>query len=146
MQPGVTVVLATVWLVVYADVVGPTSLHPSRLTLDQYSPLAPQQRQHGLYRRIEAGLNWKDQNHDENQPFDLSIGSRRSISIGGMGTFGIRYNCDSVFLHIAPVVPLAEREMAVATLRRCRIVLVNMPVSDVTTNEMETRGNDALFG
>ncbi|CAK9833333.1 hypothetical protein ANTRET_LOCUS10035 [Anthophora retusa] len=81
MQPGVTVVLATIWLAAYVNVVGTASLHPSRLTLDQYTPLAPQQRQHGVYRRVEGQLDWKDQNPAENQPFDLSINPRRSISV-----------------------------------------------------------------
>ncbi|CAK9796988.1 Reticulocyte-binding protein homolog 2a [Anthophora quadrimaculata] len=81
MQPGVTVVLATIWLAAYVNVVGTASLHPSRLTLDQYTPLAPQQRQHGVYRRVEGQLDWKDQNPAENQPFDLSISPRRSISV-----------------------------------------------------------------
>ncbi|XP_053977743.1 golgin subfamily A member 6-like protein 22 isoform X1 [Hylaeus volcanicus] len=78
MQPGVTVVLATVWLTVYGNVVGTATLQPSRLTLDQYSPLAP--RRHGVYRKVEGQLDWKDQNPAENQPLDLSIGPRRSIS------------------------------------------------------------------
>ncbi|CAK9803755.1 hypothetical protein ANTPLA_LOCUS3806 [Anthophora plagiata] len=93
MQPGVTVVLATIWLAVYVNVVGTASLHPSRLTLDQYTPLAPQQRQHGVYRRVEGQLDWKDQNPAENQPFDLSISPRRSISVSATdgGTSGIRY-------------------------------------------------------
>nr|XP_034184994.1 trichohyalin-like isoform X2 [Osmia lignaria] len=50
MQPGVTVVLATVWL--YANVVGTASLNSSRFSLDQYSPLAPQ---HELYQRVPIG-------------------------------------------------------------------------------------------
>ncbi|XP_017754768.1 PREDICTED: trichohyalin-like [Eufriesea mexicana] len=86
MQPGVTVVLATVWLA--ACVVGTVSYHPSRLTLDQYSPLAPQPRQHEVYRRVEGQLDWKDQNPGENQPFDLSIGPRRSISTSATGLQG----------------------------------------------------------
>ncbi|XP_076633294.1 uncharacterized protein LOC143347725 [Colletes latitarsis] len=92
MQPGVTVVLATVWLVVYADVVGTANLYPSRLTFDQYSPLAP--HRHGVYRKVEGQLDWKDQNPAENQPLDLSIGPRRSISANTESPdhpFGVKY-------------------------------------------------------
>lgn len=63
MQPGVTVVLATVWLVVSVGVVGVATLHPTRLTLDQYSPLPPYH--HGVYRRVEGQLDWKDENPGE---------------------------------------------------------------------------------
>ncbi|XP_043586620.1 trichohyalin-like isoform X4 [Bombus pyrosoma] len=80
MQPGVTVVLATVWLAVYVNVVGTVSHYPSRLTLDQYTPLPPQYQQHEVYRRVEGQPDWKDQNPGENQSFDLSIGPRRLIS------------------------------------------------------------------
>ncbi|KOC63004.1 hypothetical protein WH47_02453 [Habropoda laboriosa] len=86
MQPGVTVVLATIWLALYANVVGTASLHPSRLTLDQYTPLATHHRQHGVYRRVEGQLDWKDQNPAENQPFDLSIVPRRSITTSATGS------------------------------------------------------------
>lgn len=88
MQPGVTVVLATVWLAVYAAVVGTSTLHPYRLALDQYSPLAP--RRHGVHRRVGGRPAWRDQNPAENQPLDLSIYPRRSITTG-TGTSGIRY-------------------------------------------------------
>lgn len=92
MQPGVTVVLATVWLAVYVNVVGTVSHYPSRLTLDQYTPLPPQYQQHQVYRRVEGQPNWKDQNPGENQSFDLSIGPRRLISTNTTnGTSGIRY-------------------------------------------------------
>ena len=80
MQPGVTVVLATVWLAVYAAVVGTSTLHPYRLALDQYSPLAP--RRHGVHRRVGGRPAWRDQNPAENQPLDLSIYPRRSITTG----------------------------------------------------------------
>ncbi|XP_076171973.1 uncharacterized protein LOC143148980 isoform X2 [Ptiloglossa arizonensis] len=93
MQPWVTVVLATVWLAVYVDVVGTATLHPSRLTLDQYSPLAP--HRHGVYRKFEDQLDWKDQNPAVNQPLDLSIGPRRSISSSNTESpkqsFGMKY-------------------------------------------------------
>ncbi|OAD58678.1 hypothetical protein WN48_10713 [Eufriesea mexicana] len=123
MQPGVTVVLATVWLA--ACVVGTVSYHPSRLTLDQYSPLAPQPRQHEVYRRVEGQLDWKDQNPGENQPFDLSIGPRRSISTSAT----------------------AGRNRPTTSTPGEYIVLVNMLVSDVTAPENQTpgSGNEVLL-
>ena len=93
MQPGVTVVLATVWLAVYAAVVGTSTLHPYRLAPDQYSPLAP--RRHGVHRRVGGRPAWRDQNPAENQPLDLSIYPRRSIATG---TESLEQSIDSKYL------------------------------------------------
>ncbi|CAD1473972.1 unnamed protein product [Heterotrigona itama] len=60
MQPGATVVLATVWLAVYANLVGTLRIN---FTADQYSPLAPQHQRHEVYRRAEGQPSeWKDPN------------------------------------------------------------------------------------
>ncbi|KAG7188066.1 hypothetical protein KM043_013230 [Ampulex compressa] len=77
MQPGVTVALATVWLVVYVGVVGAATLHRTHLTFDQYSPLPPEH--HGVYGEVGGQPDWKDQDLVERRPFDLSIGAQESI-------------------------------------------------------------------
>ncbi|XP_012061721.1 PREDICTED: trichohyalin-like [Atta cephalotes] len=74
MQPRVTVVLATVWLTVAVLVGGAVTL---RLSHDQYSPVSP--RRHARVQRDRAGV-WRDHDPVEDQPLDLWIGSRRSIS------------------------------------------------------------------
>ncbi|XP_076397831.1 uncharacterized protein LOC143266094 isoform X2 [Megachile rotundata] len=93
MQPGVTVVLATVWL--YANVVGTASLNSSRFSLDQYSPLAPH---HELYQRVGGQLDWKDQSPVGNQPFDLPIDPRRSSSASPWQSFESKYLDKDPFL------------------------------------------------
>ncbi|XP_018342581.1 PREDICTED: trichohyalin-like isoform X1 [Trachymyrmex septentrionalis] len=74
MQPRVTVVLATVWLTVAVLVGEAVTL---RLSHDQYSPVSP--RRHARVQRDRTGV-WKDHDPVEDQPLDLWIGSRRSIS------------------------------------------------------------------
>lgn len=78
MQPRVTVALATVWFTVAGLVGGTVTL---RLSDDQYSPASP-------YRYAELQQDqtrhWKAHGPAEDQPFDLWIGSRRSISAEGM--------------------------------------------------------------
>ncbi|XP_043515130.1 trichohyalin-like [Frieseomelitta varia] len=60
MQPGATVVLATVWLAVYANLVGTLRIN---FTADQYSPLAPQHQRHEVHRRAEGQPSaWEDPN------------------------------------------------------------------------------------
>ncbi|XP_017889614.1 trichohyalin [Ceratina calcarata] len=79
MQPGVTVVLATVWLVVYANAVGTATHRPSRLTLDQYSPSHRHHRRHGVYGGTEEDrLGWKDRNPVEDHQVHASIPQSRS--------------------------------------------------------------------
>ncbi|XP_071626184.1 uncharacterized protein [Temnothorax longispinosus] len=74
MQPRVTVALATVWLTVAVLIGGAVTL---RLSHDQYSPAPP--RRHAGIRRDYA-RDWRDHDPAEDQPLDLWIGSRRSIS------------------------------------------------------------------
>ena len=90
MQLGTTVVLATVWLAVYANLVGTLRIN---FTADQYSPLAPQHRRHEVYRRAEGQPSvWKDPNSGEYQldrpaKVDLSIKSAPYAALSS----GIRY-------------------------------------------------------
>ncbi|KAK9301949.1 hypothetical protein QLX08_005872 [Tetragonisca angustula] len=78
MQPGATVVLATVWLAVYANLVGTLRIN---FTADQYSPLAPQHRRHEVYRRAEGQPSvWKDPNsgsHGRSHESSHSLLARR---------------------------------------------------------------------
>ncbi|XP_012233327.1 golgin subfamily A member 6-like protein 24 [Linepithema humile] len=74
MQPRVTVALATVWLTVAGLVGGAVTL---RLSHDQYSPATP--RHNAGVQRDQTG-DWRDREPAEDQPLDLWIGSRRSIS------------------------------------------------------------------
>ncbi|XP_011879435.1 PREDICTED: trichohyalin-like [Vollenhovia emeryi] len=74
MQPRVTVALATVWLTVAVLIGGAVTL---RLSHDQYSPASP--RRHAGIQRDHTG-DWRDHDPAEDQPVDLRIGSRRSIS------------------------------------------------------------------
>lgn len=76
MQPRVTVALATVWLTVAVLIGGAVTLH---LSHDQYSPASP--RRHAGIQR-DRTRDWKDHDSAEDQPLDLWIGSRRSISKG----------------------------------------------------------------
>ena len=78
MQPRVTVVLATVWLTVAVLVGGAVTL---RLSHDQYSPVSP--RRHARVQRDRTGV-WRDHDPVEDQPLDLWIRSRKSISTDGM--------------------------------------------------------------
>ncbi|KYN17548.1 PREDICTED: trichohyalin isoform X2 [Trachymyrmex cornetzi] len=75
MQPRVTVVLATVWLTV-AVLVGGAAV-TLRLSHDQYSPVSP--RRHARVQRDRTGV-WRDHDPVHDQPLDLWIGSRRSLS------------------------------------------------------------------
>lgn len=72
-----TVVLATVWLTVAVLVGGVVTL---RLSHDQYSPVSP--RRHARVQRDRTGV-WRDHDPVEDQPLDLWIGSRKSISTDG---------------------------------------------------------------
>lgn len=58
-------VMTTIWLLVYACVVGAASIHP---TYAQYSPLTLQNR-HGVYERVKDQLNKRDQSLPRNFPF-----------------------------------------------------------------------------
>ncbi|CAL1677208.1 unnamed protein product [Lasius platythorax] len=74
MQPRVTVALATVWFTVAGLVGGTVTL---RLSNDQYSPATPH-RYTELQR--DQTRDWRAHRLAEDQPLDLWIGSRRSIS------------------------------------------------------------------
>lgn len=74
MQLRVTVALATVWLTVAVLIGGAVTL---RLSHDQYSPASP--RRHARIQRDHT-RDWRDHDSAEDQPLDLWIGSRRSIS------------------------------------------------------------------
>ncbi|XP_036143008.1 trichohyalin isoform X2 [Monomorium pharaonis] len=78
MQPRVTVALATVWLMVAVLVGGAVTL---RLSHDQYSPASP--RRHAGIQRDHTRDWERDHDPAEDQPFDLWIGSRRSIFTDG---------------------------------------------------------------
>ncbi|KOX68842.1 hypothetical protein WN51_06240 [Melipona quadrifasciata] len=77
MQPGATVVLATVWLAVYANLVGTLRIN---FTADQYSPLAPQHQRHEVYRRAEGQPSlWKDSNSgSQGRSHESTLLARRS--------------------------------------------------------------------
>ncbi|GAB1866790.1 Reticulocyte-binding protein 2-like protein a [Camponotus japonicus] len=74
MQPRVTVALATVWFTVAGLVGGTVTL---RLSNDQYSPASPH-RYAELQR--DQTRDWRAHGPAEDQPLDLWIDSRRSIS------------------------------------------------------------------
>jgi len=76
----VTVALATVWLAV--GLVGGTVTlrHPH----DQYSPASPH---HYSGVRRDQAEDWKDRDSVEDQPLNLWIGWRRSISAEGTSNF-----------------------------------------------------------
>lgn len=81
MQPRVTVALATVWFTVAGLVGGTVTL---RLSNDQYSPASPH-RYAELQR--DQTRDWRAHGPAEDQPLDLWIDSRRSISAEGMSDF-----------------------------------------------------------
>lgn len=70
-------VLATVWLAVYANLVGTLRIN---FTADQYSPLAPQHQRHEVYRRAEGQPPlWKDSNSgSQGRSHESSLLARRS--------------------------------------------------------------------
>lgn len=77
-----TVALATVWFTVAGLVGGTVAL---RLSNDQYSPASPHR-----YAELQQDQTRDWRAHDrpaEDQPLDLWIGSRRSISAEGMSEF-----------------------------------------------------------
>lgn len=76
-----TVALATVWFTVAGLVGGTVTL---RLSNDQYSPATPH-RYTELQR--DQTRDWRAHRLAEDQPLDLWIGSRRSISAEGMFDF-----------------------------------------------------------
>ncbi|CAL7932942.1 unnamed protein product [Xylocopa violacea] len=71
--------MATIWLLVYATIVGAASIHP---TYTQYSPLRSQNRQDGVHGRVEDQLNRKDQNLPRNFPFIEHEEPRESNYLG----------------------------------------------------------------
>lgn len=78
-----TVALATVWLV---GLVGGTVT--LRLPQDQYSPVSS--RHPGEVQQDQTE-DWRDHDSAEDQPLDLWIGSRRSISAKGTSDFTVLY-------------------------------------------------------
>lgn len=99
MQPRVTVALATVWLTVAGLVGGAVTL---RLSHDQYSPATP--RHHaGVQRRDQTG-DWRDHEPAEDQPLDLWIDSRRSISAEGTFDFTVLHPSERNKVQYCPAV------------------------------------------
>lgn len=76
-----TVALATVWFTVAGLVGGTVTLH---LSDDQYSPASPH---HYTELQRDQTRDWRAHKLAEDQPLDLWIGSRRSISAEGMSDF-----------------------------------------------------------
>lgn len=89
-----TVALATVWLTVAVLIGGVVTL---RLSHDQYSPASP--RRHAGIQQDHA-KDWRDHDSAEDQPLDLWIGSRRSISTEGISDFIIFYQMRKIKLYI----------------------------------------------
>jgi len=90
----VTVALATVWLTVAVLVGGAVTL---RFSHDQYSPASP--RRHAGVQRDHA-RDWKDHESAEDQPLDLWIGSRRSLSMEGMSDLQYYVKLNKIKRHV----------------------------------------------
>ncbi|XP_076244862.1 uncharacterized protein LOC143185596 isoform X2 [Calliopsis andreniformis] len=84
MQPGVTAVLAAIWLTVYVGVVGTSTLHPPRLALDQYSPLAP--RRHTVYRRLRLEDDYDEAQREEEEEDEEAENQQSYLRIASIPT------------------------------------------------------------